>query len=409
MKNFELDIHPVESYEAPQLPTFGESNPELLKKMPSRWQANTKIIASLGLIGAFAFSGCVNTIGESSPNDIDNNLGHVQSITVRNLQPNNVEHNLGDTHANYNGYSEADLLVRLHTGGSGGSGYMVHLTEQEAFGIIQARLEAAGLVFGAIPPEEARLVFTEPQVGEYDDETGWFLRSDYGDVELDLFDAQKDVGITYVNWLGEGRAFMPSERELAQRIEEIFAEQVSDIIVGAFYNPGIGAGGEERPSNEEVEETRPILERQLINQADKFILRLQSEGILERFPAVYVTINDMPLSLNEYPLIINNQVMAPALELFKALEMNVVEDINEWRIAIIGTKNDVEVRASVGITNFNRGASITVSRDGNSEWPRDIPVLKHNDIILVPIQYVADLVGAAVEWNEDTRTIKISY
>jgi len=284
---------------------------------------------------------------------------------------------------------------------------MVHLTEHEAFGIIRTRLEAAGLIFGATPPPG--VVFDEIQAGDtFYGEADWHLRQVLGGVELDLYDAEKSVAVTYVNWLGSGRSFMPSERELAQRIEEIFAEQATGTITGAFYNPGTSNGWWERPTNDEVEELRPILVRQLINQADVFIAHLQSEGILEQFPDVDVIINGTPFNFTEYPVLINNQKMVPIHELFKALGMEITEDVNEWRIAITGTKNNNGVWVSVGLRSYNRGGSISVTRAENREWLDDVPVIMRNDVVLVPLQFVADFIGATIEWNEDTRTITIT-
>jgi len=380
MKNFELCMSPVETYKAPEIPKLGEHNPDLLKKMPSRWQKRAKIITGLGLIGVLALSGCSNA--------------------PREIFPDGIVHNLGYTQGSYRGYSEADLLVRLHTGGFGSSFYMVHLTEQEAFGIIRARLEAAGLNFDATSP------------GYTVDLTNLLSRRDFDKISLDLFDAEKGVAIAYISWLGECRAFMLHESEIAWWVEEAFAEQVPDIIVRAFYDTGrdVDSGGllggrlpiPRHPSRRAVRESRTMLVRQLINQADIFIAQLQSEGILERFPDIDVTINGTPFSTGEYPILINNQKMVSALELFKALGMKITNDDNERRRAITATKNNVEVRV-------NSNGMILININGNREWRQDIPVIAHNDIILVPLQFIADLVGAAIEWDEDTRTINISY
>ena len=61
-------INPVESYEAPQIPTFGEAhnNPVLLKKLPSRWQKNAKVIAGIGLMGSMMFSGYTYSFAQNT-------------------------------------------------------------------------------------------------------------------------------------------------------------------------------------------------------------------------------------------------------------------------------------------------------------------------------------------------------
>ena len=392
MKKFELCVSPVKAYKAPEIPTFEDNNSAMLKKLPSRWRKNVKIIAGLGVLGVLALS------GRRGVENVD-----------RDIFPYGIVHNLGYTQGSYRGYSEANLLVRLHTGGMGSSFYMVHLTEQEAFGIIRARLEAAGLNFDATPPPR---IVSDPILEGYYlsfSESVFMGRSD--GIEFDLYDAEKGVAVTYVRLAH--RSFMMRERDIVQRIDRIFAEQESDIIVGAFHNPGqtAGRGGSlprllRRPLPWEVTASRPVIVRQLINQADVFIARLQSEGILEQFPDISVTINGAPFNHGEYPIIINNQKMVPALELFEALEMDVIIDENENRLAITATKNNVEIWVtSNGSIDINRN----INRNSNREWMQDIPMFIHNDIILVPLQFVADFVGATIEWNEDMRTIKISY
>jgi len=351
MKDFELSVNPVETYEAPQIPILGDNNPALLKKLPSRWQKNVKVIAGLGLAGIFALSGCANELTEP----------HTSGIV----------HNLGLGQDSYNGYSEAELLVRLHSGGSLSSFYVVHLTEQEAFGIIRARLEAAGLNFDATPPE-------------------YTINSWLGTFGLDLFDEKKGVAITQFVWV----------ESLAAQVEEAFAEQTSDIIVGTFYNPGRSAGSgdawrPQRPSDEELEELRPIFRRQLISQADVFIARLQSEGILERFSDIGITINETPVSFGEYPVIVNNHKMVPAIEIFKLLGMEVNLDDGSW--AITATKDDITIRI---------GARRLWVNDGWAD--ADIPVFTHNDRVLVPLQFVAETVGANVEWDEEARMFTVT-
>lgn len=389
MENFELSVSPIENYETPEIPTFDDNNSALLRKLPSRWKKSAKIIAGLGLIGALALSGCGG--GRN---------------TTRELFPYGIVHNLSYTQGSYRGYSNANLLVRLHTGGMGSSFYMVHLTEQEAFGIIRARLEAAGLNFDATPPPG--IVF-DPVHEKYFSFNEWAMRMGFGSLEFDLFDAEKDVAVTHVNWQGPMTSFRPCERTLARNVADTLAVHASDIDVGVFHNPGRTVSNvvaRRRVSYRQVAESRPIIVRQLINQADTFIAQLQSEGILERFPDINVTINGEPFNHGEYSIIINNQKMVPALELFEALGMEVNVDERTYSHSITGTKNNTEIWVSSwGGIAVNRN----INRNRFGDWLEDTPVIMHNDIILVPLQFVADFVSATVEWNEDARIIRIIY
>ena len=55
-----LCIQPVENYQAPLLPQTNKTgdNTVLLKKLPSRWQKNAKIVTCVGLVGTLTLSGC---------------------------------------------------------------------------------------------------------------------------------------------------------------------------------------------------------------------------------------------------------------------------------------------------------------------------------------------------------------
>jgi len=418
-----LDINPVENYKAPELPMFGENNAKLVKKLPTRWQKNKKIIAGLGLLGVFALSGCVYPGAYGYENggysgSTNYPPEYIYSGTVNSTRYNSIIHNLEYTRGSYQGYSEDDLLVRIHTGGGGGSSYMVHLTEHEAFGIIRTRLEAAGLRFETPPPTDTEIMIPDIQVGDsFNSEAEWFIRENMNRIQLDLFDEQKDVGVSFVNWLGAGRSFMPSEQDIAKHIVELFATHRNDIAVGAFFSPGqsVWSGEEESsdgwwrpisPTDEAVEETRPVLVRQLINQADMFIARLQLEGVLDPPQDINVIINEAPLYIGDFPILVNNQIMVPAQELFTTLGMNVSVNETEWQISTIGTLNGLEVWVQVGLREW-RNASITVRRDDVREWLADVPVFVHDNVIYAPLQFVADLIGANIEWDEATRTLTI--
>jgi len=371
MNDFELRISPLKTYKAPDIPTFEDKNPTLLNKLPSRWQKNAKVIACIGLTGTVALSGCTN-----------NNI-----TPVTETHPSNIEHDFANTQGSYHGYSQPELSVRLHTGGGGASFYVVHLTEQEAFGILRARLEAAGLNFNARPP-------------------GYTLEHWWDEIDLDLFDEQKNVAITHFGWEESNRPFSAWGQEFTMQVEEAFTEITNNIIVGAFYTPGIVSwenwdSPRRRPSRQEVAEASPVLTRQVINQADAFIARLQSQGVLERFPNVNVTINGTSASFGSYPIVINNLKMVPALEAFELLGM-VVNSFDNGSRQITARKNDVLI--SVQISSWNDLPSMTI----NDEWVGpDIPLIMHNNEVLIPLQFVAEAIGATIDWDENTQTIRI--
>jgi len=390
VENFELCIGPIENYVTPEFPTFENDNSALLKKLPFRWQKCAKALAGLGFIGALALSGCGSGRNAAS---------------ARDIFPYGIVHNLSYTQGSYRGYSEDNMLIRLHTGGMGSSFYMVHLTEQEVFGIIRARLEAAGLNFDALPPPG--VVLADMYEGEYFYYPALFVSRRADSLDFDLFDEERNVAIKHISWIGTGRSFGQTEQQIASMVERILTKHASDINIGTFYSTGrvvSGISSRSSVSYQRIAASRPILVRQLINQADIFIAQLQSEGILERFPDISVIINDAPFDHGEHPILINNQNMVPALELFKALGMDVEIDERTYSHSITGTKNNREIWVSTwGGININRN----VNRNRFGDWPEDIPVMLHNDIILAPLQFVADFIGASIDWNEDERVIRI--
>ena len=380
MKDFDLCISPVEAYKTPEIPMLGSSDTALLKKLPSRWQRNAKVIACLGAVGVFTLSSGIYSFAQSST-------------------PNATS---GQT--SYSGYSEADLVIRMHGGGAGSAFYVVHLTEQEAFGIIRARLEAAGFDFSATVPEYT--------VGN-DDGRFWMV----GDIGIDLFDEQKNVAVLNISWADSNRPFSVTGRVLAMQVEEAFTEQLHDITVGAFYNPGRSLGGvaswseEEMPDTPTVQEAvqfAPVLRERLIGQADEFIAFLQLEGILDAPPKIHVMLNGVPVEFDLPPVIINNLTMVSMLPLFEALGMELEHSSDRFE-EVRATKNDTSIRIS-----YSRFGDIHTRVPGmwvNDEWVRidgNPPVVGRNNKVLVSLRFIAEAVGADVEWDAGTRTVVIS-
>ena len=374
MKNFELCIAPVETYKAPEIPMFMNDNSALLKKLPSRWQKNVKVIACMGVIGSFTLTGCMN-------NSAGNGGYAAEEYNIRNEQ------------INYSGYSEDELVIRLHGGGNGSSFYIVHLTEQEAFGIIRARLETAGLDFRAALP------LPNLRVGEFG---------------IDLFDEQKNVAITNINWEDSHRRFSPWGRYFAMMVERALAEQGADVIVGAFYNSGKFINSEYRraDNNERVrnetpivseieEESRLFLREKLNAQADAFVAFLQSEGILESQKEINIVINGVQAEFDSSPVILNNQVMVPSPEIFEVLGMEV-----RGR-GLSAVKGDLTIGfdTSVGRSSlFGDG----YMRLNNDRVRIGTPAIVYGDKVLLPLQYIMEAVGASMEWDEDMTTIRIN-
>jgi len=255
-----FEINPVKNYEAPKLPTLqgvrGDS--EFLKKLPSRWRKNAAVITCIGLMGAstFSLSGCDGLFGAQFRGE------PLCTMCSIERQPHR-----GEPVYTICSIEQEPLVHRTHHGGcSGDPTYVVHLTEQEAFSIIRAHLEAAGLRFNSTPPDYTYELWGSLEIG------------------LDLFDEDKGAAISFIN-ISERRVRGSEYWRLADRVERGLKEQ-TDISIGVFYNPdkviGQNFSDFSNWSNdpEAEERARAYLERRVNNQARRFLLWLQSEGIL---------------------------------------------------------------------------------------------------------------------------------
>jgi hypothetical protein len=218
-------LNPVGKYARPKYPVYAEAcdNPELLKKLPSRWQKNANVIACIGLIGTATLTGCPP-------------WGEVCSA-----------------------------CGKMHHGGAGGAPvYVVFLTEQEALSLIREKAEKLGLNLNAAPPD-------------YTVEIDRFF--DTVKIGLDFFDEEKNVALSLVSllesdWLW-GRDSL--NREVAKLAAEEFAKQENDISVGVLYNPGESPCLDPK-TKEEIEKE---LRENLAGQVRQFIEGLQAQGIIQ--------------------------------------------------------------------------------------------------------------------------------
>jgi len=395
MNDFELKITPVADYKTPIMPKYGEDKPAMLKKLPSRWQKGAKFVAGLSLAGLLALSGCGrDDYTEPQQRTIDHGLRYVLNYSQGTF----------DRYGNYGGYNESELALRLHGGGGGSSWYVVQLTEQEAFGMIRARLEAAGLNFDFDVPDYT----ADSSAGD------GYIEIGLPDMpyRLDLFDKYKGVGIVFVDTWGWGW----SNRDIANLVAETFEESEHNITVGAFYNPihsplrrgDIIARGAQTPSQAMVEAQRHVVVSQIVTQADIFIARLQSEGILEPFSDVSIIINGIPFDYGNIPILVDNHKMVPAVPLFEMLGMTVSHEIDGRRVYITATKGNNEISINRS-GNSVRSWMINGEQVDNDGWVHfNSTVFIMNDTVLVPLRYFAESVSANVEWDEETRTFTIT-
>jgi len=285
-----------------------------------------------------------------------------------------------------------ELNLTAHHGGGGGAPiYIVHLTEQEAFGIIRAQLESYGLHFNANPPGYTFDSWSDQRIG------------------IDLFDEDKGVAITHISWEESNQHFRPRGSAFAEEVANSFREQTNDISIGVFYNPGeaiySGAiGGHIGLNDEEIAtrkaEARPVLEARLAAQTREFIAYLQSEGIItsaQTAPEISVILNGAPLEFDTAPIVVSDRTMVPFRAIFEALGMEVAWD-NDTQTAI-GTREGLKIELPIGATTaFVNGEAIEL----------EVPAMLHNERTLVPIRFIAESSGAIVHWDDSARAVIIT-
>jgi len=250
-----LTLAPMEEYAAPKFPTYKDEKPELAKKMPSRWRNKAVIAATVGILGTTALTGC---------------------SVIENVMPN------------YTIY-----CPDLHHGGAGGGPiYVVHLTEQEALGIIRSQLEEVGLNLTEISPQ---LGVTINNVYVEDDWGDDAFRMFNNDIEMQLLDEENEIGIALVNrhwgWRLDGECTIDTQARIVQQ----FLNE-HDLNVGVIFRRSLEideAWGEDAVWDEErfiyvngafeerVDDARVQIENMLIEQIQEFIEQLQEEGIID--------------------------------------------------------------------------------------------------------------------------------
>ena len=111
-----------------------------------------------------------------------------------------------------------------------------------------------------------------------------------------------------------------------------------------------------------------------------------------------ITINGISRPLDEQgtvPVIVNNSTLVPLRAIFEAFGLEVTWDNGE----IIGVMEDVEIRLSIGeMTAYINGEEIELNT----------PPQLMNNRTMVPLRFIAESLGANVEWVPQTRSVVIT-
>lgn len=271
-----LGVNPVEKYSPPKYPAYTDTgkNPALLKKLPSRWQRNAKVLACIGLMSTIALSGCDEILpgagGSGSfavPTQVIATEPLPSTTAYPTAYPQTPTVSIPST-------TNADVSFNVHHGGAGGVGYVVYLTEQEALYIMSREARALGFNFVDKPPAYRVTVQRNQHVG--------FGMHEKRDMEIGimLYDKEKNAAITLVN-VGEFASVSGIE-ETARQAAELLAELRPDITFGVLVSRGQSAPADwntvpegwqwrDEPTGEMKLESRGLLEQNLAEQVRAFL------------------------------------------------------------------------------------------------------------------------------------------
>ena len=111
---------------------------------------------------------------------------------------------------------------------------------------------------------------------------------------------------------------------------------------------------------------------------------------------IAVKLNGEYMHFDVDPILMNDRTMVPFRAIFEALGCTV--DWNEETEMAKATRNGLVIRLPIDSKSANvAGKSVTL----------DQPAVVINDRVLVPLRFVAESLGAAVNWNEKTKTVTI--
>jgi hypothetical protein len=287
-----MDIKPVKSYRTPRYPDKRVvlDNPELLKTIPQRWKNNARAVAALSALAAIMTAGCSPTpdrtgvIGTSpGVNDGAANSAQASKNTVNTI---NTER------------TEWVAPIFEHGDGRGSFGCVsiappAFLSEEEAFDVICAEAEKAGITLaaGGLTLKGVKLPKTKYNLNE-DSKVD---SSKKGDLVLDGYDSENKIGVEFVSlqdydeWHAEeGMWSSVSDYDFlsaAQILRDGLGKKTQDNAVGIFYNP-MPRLDEKLIFDEKTtfEEKEAILKEeaaaQLRKQVIDFLEWLKGEGII---------------------------------------------------------------------------------------------------------------------------------
>jgi len=129
------------------------------------------------------------------------------------------------------------------------------------------------------------------------------------------------------------------------------------------------------------------------------ILSMSVSSVVFANNNVTVKLNGETLTFDVPPQIINGRTMVPLRKIFESLGAVVTWEGAQQRIQAV--TEDCHIIATVG------NNTLTVSKEEVQKVELDVPPTVINGRTLVPARFIAEALGAKVEWDGSTQTVNI--
>jgi len=125
------------------------------------------------------------------------------------------------------------------------------------------------------------------------------------------------------------------------------------------------------------------------------IVVLSFAGLAQAAPQVIL--DGRTLTFDVPPIIENDRTLVPLRAIFEALGANVQWDGQTQTVTAV--KGSTEAKLTIGShIAYKKGQPVTL----------DVPAKIINDRTMVPLRFVSEALGAAVDWNGETQTVTIT-
>ena len=217
-----ISVTPVKLYKRPKYPSRLEAkaDPALLRKLPSAWSRNAKVLTAFAMLGTMTLTAC-----------------HPDSQPESNTESKSDYFNVAPIFKHGNGCGSYACISMTPP---------KYLSESEVLAILIEESKKAGLHFTADVPDYSAKIENTYINDEYSKKPKKVAIGS-GEVNFELYNAEKNIAISYISqsearveyidtYEGFSMAFF-EPKILAQLAGESFSKMEGNLNVGLLYSP----------------------------------------------------------------------------------------------------------------------------------------------------------------------------